>query len=334
MQVMKPPMPKSQGLRNGAPVIHNSWRKFMNRMCFGPPMRAALLVIVAVLAAGCAAPSAPAADALATFYPLAWATARIAGENVTVGTLVPAGVEPHDWEASARDVTRLAGAKVVLAQGAGFEPWLGGLIANLGDKAPRVVDTTAGFEFDEEDTHDDGDHEGVDPHTWLDPVQFAQQVVAIEDALATAFPEEAAGIRARSEALRGELATLASEFEAGLATCGTRVIVANHDAYGHLAHRYDFEVVAISGLSPEAEPSPQDLSRAIEAAREHNITIVFFEELVSPRVAEIVASEVGARTRVLSPIEGVSEADAAAGKDYLSLMRENLLGLREAMRCT
>ena len=291
-------------------------------------MRRALLALLTApaLLAGCAAGEEEGADVLATFYPLAYATERIVGDAVSVGTLVPAGVEPHDWEPDPTDVARLADARLLVQQGAGFEPWLDGLVANLGADAPTLVDSTAGLTLA---PSEDADEPGLDPHTWLDPTLYARQAQAIETALAAAFPEHADGFRARGDALRAELEALDAELEIGLATCEVDLVIANHDAYGYLARRYGFTVEAISGLSPEAEPSPEDLARVIDVAREHNITIVFFEELVSPRVAEVVAEEVGAQTRVLSPIEG-----AADGKDYLALMRENLVHLREAMRCT
>lgn len=280
------------------------------------------LVLVALLLAGCAGSPGASPDVLATFYPLAFVAERLAGDNLTVGTLVPAGVEPHDWEPAPADVGRLAGARVVLAQGAGFEPWLGGLVGNLAPPRPAVVETTASLDLAQGE-------EGVDPHTWLSPALLAQQATAAEAAMVAAWPEHADAVRARGAALQAELAALDDALDAGLARCDVRVIIANHDAYGYLARERNITVVSLSGLSPEAEPDPDTLAKAIDVAREHNITVVFFEELVSPRVAEVVAQEVGAATRVLSPIES-----RPATGDYVTLMQENLVGLREAMRCT
>jgi zinc transport system substrate-binding protein len=289
----------------------------MNRTRLGPPMRAPLLAaaLAACALAGCSTPAEPSADVLATFYPLEFVASRIAGGNVTVAALEP----------SPGDAVRVSGAKVLLAQGAGFEPWLAGLLENARGSA-EVVETTQGLPLRASD-------EGVDPHTWLDPTLLAEQSRRVEDALAARFPEHADAFRGRGAALREDLGRLHAELEAGLASCGLDVIIANHDAYGYLAARYNFTVVSISGLSPEAEPSPEALAHAIDVAREHNVTVVFFEELASPRVVQVVAEEVGASTRVLSPVEGLDEDARAAGEDYVSLMRENLAGLREAMRC-
>lgn len=296
-------------------------------------MRSALvLALLAVpLLAGCAeTPSPP--DVMATFYPLGFLAERMVNGTLRVELMVPAGIEPHDWEPTPTDVTRAAGAKMFLAQGAGFEPWLDGILASLGEQRPPLAYMTSNLALRE-----GADEDGAtrpDPHTWLDPALFAEQATLAEDALAAAFPASASEIATSAAALRAELAALDADFASGLSSCETRTIIANHDAYGYLAARHGFDVVAISGLSPEAEPSPEDLARAIDAAREHNATIIFFEELVTPAVAEVVAREVGAQTRVLSPVEGLTSEQRAAGEDYLTLMRANLASLREAMRCT
>lgn len=299
------------------------------------------LALLAPALAGCIE-SEPAPDVMATFYPLAFLAERIGGPNLTVGTLVPPGVEPHDWEPSSADLDHLGRTKLLIAQGAGFEPWLEGIRGSLGERAPPTTFASSGLplveggeehEEEEEEGHEGEPPTGLDPHTWLDPVLFAQQAQNVAAAMAAAFPAEADGIRARAAALEADLAQLDREYAASLEGCETSVVIANHDAFGYPARRYGFEVVAISGLSPEAEPSPQDLARAIEAARAHNVTVIFFEELVSPRVAQIVADEVGATTKVLSPVEGLSDEARAAGEDYFTLMRQNLRNLEEAMRC-
>lgn len=352
----------------------------------------ALLFLAPALLAGClgtGSEEATNADVLATFYPLAFLAERIGGDNVTVATLVPPGVEPHDWEPSPRDLVRYAQAKVVLAQGAGFEPWLDGVrsqlthdptaIMTLGipllegghdhdDHADELHEDEHADETHDDDvhaeddhanevhedvhvnethddaneTHDDADdheadddhgHEGYDPHTWLDPLTFAQQARLVERALANAFPEHADAFRERRVALVADLQALHEEFKAGLKTCERRFIIANHDAYGYMAERYAFQVRSIHGLSPSAEPDPRTIAMLIDEAREHNVPIIYFEELASDRVAQIIARETGAQTRVLSPIEGLTPEARNAGADYFSLMRENLANLREGMGC-
>lgn len=336
----------------------------MNPGRLGRSVRLALLLPLALLApavAGClggGADDAP-VDVLATFYPLGFLAQRIGGDNVSVGLLVPNGIEPHEWEPSPPDLVRFSGAKVVLAQGRGMEPWLDALARNAG-ASDRVVVTTAGMEGPEHgdatpegtngtdvtgnetgdartdegiELHEEDGHGAGDPHTWLDPVAFAWQARAVERALAAAWPEHAPAFAARLATLEADLEALHAEYEAGLATCERRIVIANHDAYGHLAERYGFEVESVTGLSPEEEPDPRTVARLVDLAREHNVTVVYFEELASPAVIEAIAREVGATTRVLSPIEGIAPEAISAGADYVTLMRANLEALRAGMSC-
>lgn len=104
-------------------------------------------------------------------------------------------------------------------------------------------------------------------------------------------------------------------------TCGSTL--------GYLADRYGLEQVALAGLSPEAQPSPARLAEVTTYARANGVTTIFFEELVSPKTAESLASEVGATAAVLSPLESPPEQG-----DYVTAMRANLDALRTALDCT
>lgn len=293
------------------------------------PLGLALLLLAPPLLAGCATTD-EAPDVVATFYPLAFLASRIAGPNVTVASLVPPGVEPHEYEPTTTDLVRVGGAKLLVLQGAGFEAWAER--ARSQAKDTRAVVATTGLDLRESREAETG-VTAPDPHTWLDPVLMANMSATVERALTDAFPEDAPAIRARGESLRAEFAALDDEYRVGLASCQTRFIISNHASFSYVASRYDFTQRGISGLSPDAEPDPRTLQELIDEARAHNVTIIFFEDLVSPRVAEIVAREAGASTRVLSPIEGIPLERQAEGADYFTLMRENLHGLREAMRC-
>ena len=164
---------------------------------------------------------------------------------------------------------------------------------------------------------------GLDPHVWLDPVRFS--------AIAAAIGAGEAGERARDFVAR--LAALDREFRSGLERCERREIVTAHAAFGRLAARYDLRQISLAGLSPEAEPTPRELERLVEAVRATGATTVFTEPLVSPRVADTVARETGGRTAVLDPIEGLTEEQVARGDDYFSVMRRNLATLRVALGC-
>jgi zinc transport system substrate-binding protein len=293
--------------------------------------RIVLIAAVAVLAAGCGGGDDPETGGAATsrtevvagLYPLAWAAERIGGDSVEVTNLTPPGAEPHDVELSARDVEDVRGADLVLLLGAGFQPALEDAAE---DADGRIVDLLAGLELLEglEEGHDEEHGPEGDPHVWLDPLRFAEIAERIGAELAAP---------AAASTLARDLRRLHESLERGLADCERRELVTSHAAFGYFADRYDLEQIAIAGLSPEAEPTPRRLKDVVEHVRETGATTIFFETLVSPRIAETVARETGARTAVLNPLEGLTAEEVEAGENYLSVMRANLAALRTALAC-
>jgi zinc transport system substrate-binding protein len=249
---------------------------------------------------------------VASFYPLAYAAEEVGGPSVRVRNLTPAGAEPHDLEATPGDVQELDEADLVLLLGDGFQPQLEDA-AGDGESVVHVLDTPGLRPLDT-----------ADRHVWLDPVRYALVVKRIGAALGR--PDAAERLERRLEALDRELGL-------GLGDCARREIVTSHDAFAYLADRYGLRQIPIAGASPEGEPAPRDLERAVDAVRETGATTVFVEPLVSSRVVDTVAREAGATTAVLNPLEGLTESEQARGADYFSLMRANLLTLRTALGC-
>jgi zinc transport system substrate-binding protein len=261
-------------------------------------------------------------DVVAGSYPLAFAAERVGGESVSVTNLTPAGAEPHDVELSARDVERVRSADVVLYVGSGFQPALEEAVEGARGKAVDVLQAVGGRRAEERPTN--GEDTEADPHVWLDPVRYAEVVERIAAVL---------GRPRAAEAIERELRELNGEFRAGLADCARREVVVSHAAFGYLAARYGLEQIALTGLSPEAEPSARALERVIDEVRERRATTVFVETLVSPRLAETVAREAGAGTAVLNPLEGLTDEELERGDDYFSVMRANLAALRKGLAC-
>jgi zinc transport system substrate-binding protein len=172
--------------------------------------------------------------------------------------------------------------------------------------------------------------DGADPHVWLDPVRFATIGDRLAERLATVDPAHADEYRTRGAALRRDLDALDTEFANGLKQCRRKEFVTSHDAFGYLADRYQLSQIAISGLNPDEEPSAQRLAEVSDLARARGVTTIFFESLVSPKLADTIAREVNVKTAVLDPIEGVEDATK---DDYLSVMRANLVQLRAALEC-
>jgi zinc transport system substrate-binding protein len=283
-----------------------------------------VLIFLLVLVPACGGDSGSSAasdrtNVVAAFYPLAWAAERVGGDQVKVRNLTPPGAEPHDVELTPRDVERIRSADVVIYLGAGFQPAVEDAVEGADG---TTVDVLEGIEL----APANEDEEGLtqDPHIWLDPTRYAAAVETIADSLDR--PDE-------GRALVDELQELDRQFEAGLADCDRRELVTTHAAFGYLADRYGLEQISISGLTPEAEPTPRALEQIIDRVRASGATTIFFETLVSPRLAETVARETGAETAVLDPLEGLSEEDLDRGADYLSVMRDNLAALHRGLGC-
>ncbi|GAA0401343.1 zinc ABC transporter substrate-binding protein [Acrocarpospora corrugata] len=289
--------------------------------------------------------SAAAGDALhlvAAFYPLQWLAQRVGGADVAVEGLTKPGVEPHDLELSPRQVADIQSSGLVVYI-RGVQPAVDEAVqqhaADRGFDAASLVTTLAAGPDDghghnhaageDPDDHEEHEEVGYDPHIWLDPQRFATIATKLGERLASADPAHAAGYRERAAATAADLTALDTEFQRGLTTCANRAIVTSHTAFGYLASRYNLEQVGISGLDPDAEPSPARLAEVAGIARQKKVTTIFTEELVSPKVAEVLANEVGAKTAVLNPLE----SQPASG-DYLTAMRGDLATLRTALGCT
>jgi zinc transport system substrate-binding protein len=283
-------------------------------------MRIVPVTLLAALAAtACAStPRGGSKSVVAAFYPLAFAAEQIGGSRIDVDNLTPPGAEPHDIELTPRDVARIQTAGVVLYLSHGFQPAVEQAVKNAGGKQ---IDILAGLGL----RRGVGDEAGKDdPHVWLDPVLFAKVVRRIGSVL---------GRPARASALARRVLALDGEYRSGLARCRRRAFVTSHAAFGYLAARYGLHQIPITGIDPESEPSPARLRALIALVRREHVTTVFFERLVSPKLAETVARDAGASAAVLDPIEGLTPAEQSHGDDYLTLMRQNLRGLRRALGC-
>lgn len=277
-----------------------------------------VLILICAALAGCSSGVGGKHTVVAAFYPLAYA-AQAMSPSAKVENLTPPGAEPHDLELTPRAVARIEKAAVVLYLSHGFQPAVADAVKSA---SGSTVDILQGLPLHSAKGQEAG--LTADPHVWLDPVLFQQIVRHI----AAALPRPV-----HTTQLSAALRALDRDYRRGLAHCARKDIVTSHAAFGYLARRYGLHQVAITGLTPESEPTPKQLSHVIQLVRQTHATTVFFERLVSPRLADTVAREVGARTAVLDPIEGLTPSEQHQGKTYLTLMRENLADLRKALAC-
>ncbi|MEV4392460.1 zinc ABC transporter substrate-binding protein [Nonomuraea sp. NPDC049607] len=300
-------------------------------------MRAVTFLAGAALLAtsACGAGSAETAadgrpEVIAAFYPLQWLTEQVAGPDANVTVLTAPGVEPHDLELGIQQMTKLQDAALTVYV-KGVQPAVDDAVSGdtAFDAAAVVTTIPAGGHADEEGhTEEHAAEHGVsyDPHIWLDPSRLATVAGKLGERLAAADPDHAQAYEDRAAKAAGVLGGLDQEFAKGLAGCAGKTLITAHEAFGYLADRYKLKQVGIT-LDPETEPSPKRLSEVAALARSEGATTIFTESLVSPKVAEVLAGEVGAKTAVLDPLES-----KPAG-DYLTAMRGNLETLRTALGC-
>ncbi len=294
-------------------------------------------VVAAGLLTGCGAVSgAPADDeerrAVASFYPLAWVTEQVAGDQWTVTNLTAPGGEPHDLALTIEATAELADGDLVVYL-SDFQPAVDDAIdANASGETLDAADVVDMLPLDDhEHAGEDGHAHGeADPHFWQDPERMATLAQAVADRLASLDPAGVTAYERRAAEVTKELHTLDREFADGLAGCERDVVVVSHDAFGYL-QKYGLHLAPIAGLSPDAEPTPAVLAELSELIETEGLTTVFSERLASPALADTLATDLGLRTDVLDPIEGLT--DETADEDYLSLMRQNLAALQEANGC-
>ena len=273
-------------------------------------------------------------DVAVGFYPYEFVTQRVGGKDVTVTNLTKPGGEPHDLELTPRQVAALGETDLVVYS-RGFQPAVDEAVEQQAEGKALDVLTAVELqaapedEAHEEEAHEDEGLDGADPHVWLDPVRLATIADAVAARLSEIDPDSAAAYERRAADLRTELEALDDELRTGLASCARKEVVTSHDAFGYLTGAYGLEQVPIAGLSPEDEASPGRLAEIAVEAEQNGVTTIFFEELVSPKVAESLAREVGATATVLTPLEGAPESG-----DYVSAMQDNLATLRTALDCS
>ncbi|MEK3730897.1 zinc ABC transporter substrate-binding protein [Paenibacillus sp. FSL M8-0334] len=355
-------------------------------------------------------------NVITTFYPIYEFAKEIGGEDANVISLLPTGVEPHDWTPKSQDILNTSKAQLFLYNGAGLEGWVPGFLKGLNkDSEVKAVEVSQGIQLinaegddghnhggavedpgHEEDNHahddhahddhqhetgdhahedeHDHEHEGhdhaheeehagddhsheaeadhaaeedtgadtsgdghnhshhTDPHTWVSPKSALIMAENIKNSLIEVDPANKEGYEQRFEALQQKLIKLDQDFETELSGLPKKDIVVSHQAFGYLARDYGLTQHAIMGLSPDAEPRAQDIVKLANIVRDNQIRYVFFEELVSDKIAKMLASEAGVDTLVLNPVEGLTKEQAERGENYFTLMEKNLQNLKKALQ--
>ncbi|MDK2780413.1 MAG: zinc transport system substrate-binding protein [Trichococcus sp.] len=277
-----------------------------------------------------------------TFYPMYDFAKNVVGDNGEVSVLLDAGQESHGYEPTPQDIAAITEADVFVYNSDEMETWVPSVLESIESSDVIVVEAAeniALFELEEdtatEEEHSDEEGEdahSVDPHVWLDPVYAQAEVEAILAGVVEADEANQESYEANAAAFKGKLADLDAAYQSAFEVAENRTFVVQHAAFGYIARRYDLTEVAVSDVSSDAEPNPAKLAELQQFMIDNQITTVYYSDSASSKTAETLAEGAGASLEVLSPLEGITEEDQEAGKDYLSVMEENLSALKKVIQ--
>lgn len=302
-------------------------------------------------------------NVVTTFYPIYDFTKEIVGEEGEVSLMIPAGSEPHDYEPSVKDMAKLNDADAFVYHNENMETWVHKALKNVKEDDVAIVKGTENMvlmageghdhdhgdsheeheehdhEHDEDNNHDEHEHgehdehsHELDPHTWVSPRLAMEEVESITAQLKEAFPKKAETFEKNAQNYLNELKQLEEEYQTSLSQAKNKTFVTQHAAFGYLALDYGLKQVAIAGMIPEQEAGPARLAELKEFVQENDIQYIYFEENMNDKYARTLAEEAKVKLEVLNPLESLSNEDIKSGKDYISVMRENLKALEKTTK--
>ncbi|MDI9478691.1 MAG: zinc ABC transporter substrate-binding protein [Bacillota bacterium] len=273
-----------------------------------------------------------------SIFPLYEIARSLVGDTNMVNLVVPSGAEVHSYEPSPRRLAGLEKADVFFYIGLDLEPWAEEMAKVLADSGIRTVELSTylpllKFEEEgvEEDHHEDHHHDVYDPHVWLDPENMKTMAAIIRDELISLDPEQREKIQANYESYAEKIDELLAEYDTALRDLKQDTIIVSHAAFGYLARRYNFRQLSVSSLAPHGEPTPGNLARIVDTAREKNLKYIFLEPHLDRKMIEVVAREAGLEILILNPFIGLTEEERKKGEDYFSIMYKNLENLKKAL---
>jgi zinc/manganese transport system substrate-binding protein len=285
---------------------------------------------------------------IATTSIVADVIANVGGSEISLATLIPAGIDPHAYEPKAGDYHRMADSHVVFISGAGLEAFISEALGQIAGDVPVVslsrnlilrryseydsivevdVKTATGGEDSHEHTNE------VDPHVWLDPLNVVHWTENAADALIALDPRNADIYRDNAKQYIDELEELHAWSEARLAQIPeeNRALVSDHRVFGYFIDRYGFEVVGsvVSAFSSAVASSARDLAELEDLIHERDVKVIFVGETTSRRLADQIAADTGIEVIMLytgSLGQAGGEADT-----YIKFMEHNVRKIVRAL---
>lgn len=274
-----------------------------------------LLIPILLVLTACQKTASDKPQIVTTFEPMYEFTKAIVGDKVDIVNIVPSNQEAHDFEPSAKDMTTLTNADVIIYNSRHLEHWA----PSVKNKGLKVEASTPVEKIDD------------DPHTWVSPKSALLEVNYIAEELSKKFPEYKEDFTKNAAEYTAKLKKIDQAFDQ-LKTAKNKIFITQHEAFGYLGRDYDLNTIAITGLDPEAEPSSATLIKLKEEMQKAKLDTVYFEDNSNSKLAETLAKEAGAKLLVINPVEGLTDEQKKAGESYLTIMEENLKALKETIK--
>lgn len=260
----------------------------------------------------------------------------IASDTQDIFMIIPFGADVHSFEPSPKLMAMIQKAPLVIYSGAGLQPWIEDI-----DFEHRAVDMSHYMKLKKTDhkhehhgeEHEHHEHGALDHHYWLDADNMIKMANMVTRELIVISPKNKEIYEKNRDQYIEMIKKLDSDFKNTLFDCKKDTIIVNHDAFSYLSSRYGFETLALSGLSPDAQPDANTMIELIEHIKEDNLTTVFFESFASDKAIKSIASETGASVEVLQPLGNITADEAKKGLSYEQIMRENLRKISKALEC-
>lgn len=256
----------------------------------------------------------------ASFYPIYDFVKKIGMDKVDVSTIVPNGVEPHDFEPTPKQVIELQNADLIFINGAGFETWINDITNS------NIVDLSSNITIEKINS-------SPNPHFWLDPILVESMAEEIYNKLVSLDPDNTEYYQNNLKQFDDSLELLNSDIKNNFTDCALNDFIAFHDAFGYFAKRYGLTQHVIGGMSPETDVNPQKLTESIKLAKQLHITTIFSEDNIEPRLSNTIANEIRGKVLILNPIEMITQEEHDLKEDYFSKMYDNLNNLKIALEC-
>lgn len=256
---------------------------------------------------------------ITTLFPYYDMAKKIGGEEAEVHLLLPPGTEPHSFEPKSGDFLEINDSEIFVYTGEFMEPW----VKDFPLENVKIINASAKAELVEDD-----------PHIWLDIENAKKIAKKIAESLIELSPENKELFLSNLSSYEERLSEMDNNFKSALDSCKKReIIYGGHYAFGYFSKRYNLEHTALQGFSPDAEPTAKSMVSIIEKIREDEINYIFYEELASLRVAEIIAEETNAELLPLNPAGNLSKEDFEKGVSFFDIMEENFKNLKIGLQC-